>query len=187
MPTKLYKLTRPDRTTNGGMKWRKGATHKIEPCANPQLCSGDVLHAYRNPNLAYLINPIHGNFNNPRLYEVEGSVVAEDWGKVGCFELAVVKELKKPSWVDSKDKWKVRLGFSILCARAVLHHFENSFPEDKRARKAIEAAEEYLKNPSKSAAWSARSARSAARSAESAAELDFGLLADEAAREGTKQ
>ena len=34
---------------------------------------------------------------------------------------------------------------AIQCAKIVLHLFENKYPDDTRPRKAIEAAEEYLK------------------------------------------
>lgn len=65
---------------------------------------------------------------------------------------------------------KQNVKWVILCAESVLYNFESVYPNNKRPRKAIEAAKKYLKNPSgknKSAAWSvtefaAESARSAA-------------------------
>ena len=41
-----------------------------------------------------------------------------------------------------------RVKFSILCAKSVLHIFEEKYPEDKRPRLAIEAAEKWLLDPS---------------------------------------
>jgi hypothetical protein len=148
---KLIKLTEKDGTTQNGFEWRKGKVNKVKHCDNPQLCSGDVLHAYTNINLAFLLNPIHGDKRSPRAYEVEGDVVVKDWGKVGCFEMRVLKRLKKPEWVGHKKEGHVRIMFAILCAEAVLHHFEGKHPKDDRPRKAIEAAKEYLKNPSDAA------------------------------------
>ncbi len=76
---------------------------------------------------------------------------------------------------------KQNVMWSILCAESTLHFFEDVYPDDNRPRLAIEAAKNYIENPTmsaaRSAAWSAESAesaaesaaRSAARSAESAA------------------
>ena len=41
---------------------------------------------------------------------------------------------------------KVR--YAIFAAEQVIHLFEKKYPDDKRPRKAIEAAKEWLKNPS---------------------------------------
>ena len=72
--------------------------------------------------------------------------------------------LDKKTWVQ----------LALICAEAVLQNYERQYSDDKRPRKAIEAARAWLNNPSseaESAAWSAaRSAESAAWSAESAAE-----------------
>jgi hypothetical protein len=81
------------------------------------------------------------------------------------------------------------VAFAILCAEAVLQHFEKDYPADDRPRKAIEAAKEYLKNPTVHAtayaahatAYAAYAADVAAYAACAAAEkLDFCKLADEA-------
>jgi hypothetical protein len=74
-----------------------------------------------------------------------------------------------------KRKDKIRYG--IFAAQLTIENFEKIYPDDKRPRRAIEAALTYLDTPTKvnrSAAWSAArsaawSARSAAESAESAA------------------
>ena len=69
---------------------------------------------------------------------------------------------------------------AIFSARGVLHIFEEKYPEDKRPRKAIEAVETYLKEPSErnreltdaaytAAASASASAASASASAASAA------------------
>jgi hypothetical protein len=59
--------------------------------------------------------------------------------------------------------------YSIHAAKQVLNNYEKVYPNDKRPREAIEAAENWVKNPiesAESAAWfAARSARSAAESA----------------------
>ena len=206
---KLYKLTDQKNRTQNNTLWGEGITVSKPPCENPRLCSGGVLHAYRNPNLAFLLNPIHANIRNPKLWEAEGEIQNSDWAKVGCFNLTTIKEIDKPVWVGGEKESLVRITFAVLCAEAVLHFFEDEFPEDNRVRAAIEAAKAYLDNPAAEAAeaaawvagaavWAARAAAEAARAAAWAAraavwaawaavwaawaaeDIDFCLLADKA-------
>ena len=97
--------------------------------------------------------------------------------------IKLLRVLMKPGKYDWANWLIVRLmnerqkvQYTIFAAELVLEHFEEHHPEDKRPRKAIEAARAYLKRPNEktksaawSAAWSARSAESATRSAWSAA------------------
>ena len=81
-------------------------------------------------------------------------------------EMRLVKELPVKA---------ICVRFAIACARRSLSNYEKKYPNDGRPRKAIEAAEAYLKDPSeknRDAAWSAESAASAAWSARSA-ELEW--------------
>ena len=55
---KLYKLTDQNGNTNGNTHWEEGMTLSLPPCDNPQLCSSDVFHAYRNINLAFQAQPV---------------------------------------------------------------------------------------------------------------------------------
>ena len=57
---------------------------------------------------------------------------------------------------------KQRVQYAIYAAMLVLHIFEDERPNDKRPRKAIEAAEAYLKNPCKETKDAARAAARAA-------------------------
>ena len=180
---KLYKLTDQDGQTQGNTQWGEGVTHSLTTCPNPKLCSGDVLHAYTNINLALLLNPVHANISSPLLWECEGDITVQDWGKVGCFELTTTHRLPLPGWYMSVRN-RVVVRFSILCARAVLHYYEEWAPTDKRVREAIEAAEEYLNNPSARAAYAAAAdaARAAARAAAAAAAAAAADAAADAAR-----
>jgi hypothetical protein len=90
----LYKLTDSKGQTRNHTQWGNGITHELPEKPNPRLCSGDVLHAYKNINLAFLLNPIHAIYTNPVLYLAEGEIAVEDWGKVGCFGLTTVKEIE---------------------------------------------------------------------------------------------
>ena len=167
---KLYKLTDQKGNTKNNTHWDVGVTHKVPNCKVPMLCSDNVLHAYTNINLAFLLNPVHGDINNPLIWECEGDVAVKDWGKVGVFALTITKELIVPKWVKSDNERLVIIAFAILCAEAVLKIYEDEYPNNDCPRKAIEAAKEYLKNPSaRAAAYAADAAAYAAAYAADAA------------------
>jgi hypothetical protein len=143
---KLYKLTDKNQITHADMKWEIGKTNKIKKCENPQLCTKDVIHAYKNKNLALLLNPVHAKIDDPLLFEAEGIPAVEDFGKCGVFSLKINKKLSIPEWYINKEiRHDVQILFSILCAESVLHIYEKEYPENDTPRKAIEAAKEYLK------------------------------------------
>ena len=142
---KLFKLVEKDYTTyNKSMTWEIGRTNSVPKTVNPQLCSSDVIHCYKNLNLGLLLNPIHANIKNPIILECTGEIVVEDYGKQGVFQLTPIKEIRTPAWVKNNN---VRVLFAIFCAESVLDLFEKKYPNDDRPRKAIEATKEYLKNP----------------------------------------
>jgi hypothetical protein len=55
--------------------------------------------------------------------------------------------------------------YAVNCARSVLHIFEEKYPEDKRPRQAIEAAEAWLRHPSEKNRRAAAEAAGAAAAA----------------------
>lgn len=193
---KLYKLTEQDYTTYyKSMTWKIGETNKVIEKENPQMCSGDVIHAYKNKNLALLLNPIHADIKNPKLLECEGNIIVEDYGKCGVFELTPTKKLSYPVWYKNEEKRKdVCIMFEILCSESVLKYYENKYPTDDRPREAITAAKKYLKLKTEDAARAAGYAYSdavayaAAYAADSAAyvaadeKIDFCELADNAVK-----
>ena len=177
----LYKLTNKNGCTQGNTQWGIGVTHELKATEKPRLCTKDVLHAYKNINLALLLNPNHANISNPKIWEAEGKIVVEDYGKVGCFKLTTTKELSCPDWyIDDKKRRRVQVQFAVLCAESVLHIYENQYPDDNRPRKAIEAAQNYLKKPSNAAAKATNAAAYAAKAAN--VEIDFCALADQAVK-----
>jgi hypothetical protein len=115
--TTLYKLTRQDDTTTGGdttVTWGANVSHTATG-SGTQLCSRDVIHAYTHPLLAVLLNPIHANYKNPKLWRCEGEVVADDHGlKVGVKTLTTIEEISLP--VVTLEQ---RVKFAILCAKQV--------------------------------------------------------------------
>lgn len=143
---KLYKLTKQDGTTHNGYKYGIiDREHVKPPKDNPQLCASDVFHAYKNANLAFLLNPIHANISHPILWEIEGDIVCECYGKVGSFNQKVIKKLNPPTWIGNKSENDVRILFVILCTEAAIHIYGKCNQKDNRPRKAIEAAREYLR------------------------------------------
>ena len=183
---KLFKLTDQEGYTRKGnsnqVKWSEDHTVTCKPKKDPQLCTEDVVHGYKNANLALLLNPLHAGISNPLLWEADGEVVAEDWGKIGCFSLTTIGKVPMPEWyIDEKKRRMVNVAFAILCAESVLQYFEKYAPTDDRPRKAIEAAKKYLQNPTADAAADAADAAADAADAADAA-ADAADAADAAAR-----
>jgi hypothetical protein len=179
---KKYKLTTQEMTTYNGFKWELGK--KYTTSGEGDLCSGGFLHYYHHPLLAVLLNPIHADITNPRIFEVEADGIHKnDNGlKGGCNEMTLVKEIELPIITSTQ-----RVAFSIL---ASLDVYKNEgyevwakkwlSGEDRSAESARSAAESawsaarsaarsaWSAESAESAAWSAESAESAAWSAESA-------------------
>ena len=180
---KLYKLTEQDGTThNKSMSWEVGITNHVMEKDNPQMCSGDVIHAYKNKNLAFMLNPIHADIKNPLLFECKGEPVISAWDKCGVFELSITKKLSIPKWYKSKKTRNyVLIQFAILCVESVLHYYTGKYPTDDRPQKAIDAAKEYLKIKSAAAAYAADAAAYAADAAATYAATAATYAADAAA------
>lgn len=156
---KLYKLLRQDDTSGSDpiLRWGENVTHTLPQINNPQLCTKDVIHAYQSPHLALLLNPIHANYKNPIIWEGEGDIAVDNWGKVGCFRFTTKTK------IDLKISPEIQLRFAILCANKVLPLFENKYPKDNRPRIAIETVKKVLAGQAdKKAAEAARAARAAA-------------------------
>src|SRR3989304_5494645 len=142
---KLYKLTDQQGYTQkesiGETKWEEGFTLSLPPVEDPQLCTAQVIHAYKNLNLGLLLNPAQANIQNPLIWECEGNVCIEDWGKVGVFSLTTIQKVEPPKWfLSNTEKKRVAVKFAVACAKAVFPIFEDKFPKDIRPRKAIATA-----------------------------------------------
>lgn len=111
----LYKLTDKNGQTHGGCQWGEGVTHTAP--GGGELCTKAWIHAYTDPLLAVLLNPIHGKFDpeTMRLWECEGEVGITDHGlKVGCTSLTTIREVPAP-----QVSLEQRARFGILCAKEV--------------------------------------------------------------------
>ena len=110
---KLYKLTDRDGQTRNGTQWGPGVSHS--GTGEGELCGPGWIHAYEHPLIAVLMNPIHANFQNPRLWEAEGEVGLRDGHlKCGCKTLTTVREIPLPAITT-----EMRVRFAILCAKEV--------------------------------------------------------------------
>ena len=154
---KKYKFIRSGyKSDNGNHKWKVGEWYEcdgdVDMCHNGFHCSKGIYQAF-----SY----------------VQGEILAEVEVK-GKHESQIDKEVWQKMRVVKTYRWnkKDSVLFSIYCARLCLKNFEKEFPDDKRPREAIEAAEKYVKNPTAEnevVAWSARSAAWPAWPAELAA------------------
>jgi hypothetical protein len=110
---KLYKLTDSRGKTRNGTQWGPGVSHS--GTGEGELCGPGWIHAYEHPLIAVLLNPIHANFKNPRLWEAEGEVGLRDGQiKCGCKTLTTVREIPLP-----EITMEMRVRFAILCAKEV--------------------------------------------------------------------
>ena len=209
--TTLYKLTTQEGTTYGGTLWGPGITHSASGPKSGALCSSSYIHAYRDPLLAVLLNPIHADFRNPVLWECEGEVITDDRLKVGCYQLTTVKIIPLSEVTTTQ-----RVRFAILCAMKVFDDPEwgawaSGWLSGKRDRAAVRAARATAQAKMDAAAeaaaeaawaaawaawaaaraanWAARAANWAARAAnwaaeEAAKEIDLRAIAREAIEAG---
>ena len=182
---KRYKLTKQDMTTHGGFKWEIGKAYTTH--GEGELCSDGWLHFYSSPLLAILLNPIHADIENPRLFLAEcGGKTKNDHGlKIGHTEARLIEELPTP--IITKTQ---RVAFSILCAQKIYREpvwaaWAAAWLAGKREARAGEAAEaaaeaaaRAAERAAEAAAWAA--ARAAARAGSQ--EIDFGKLADQAVK-----
>ena len=162
MKETLYKLTKADKTTYGGMLWGEGVTNQA--IGTGGLCTNGVIHSYRSPLLAILLNPIHGDYKNPLLWEASCPQITHDDGtKLGSKELTTIKQMPLPAITIRQ-----RVIFAILCAEAAIVLVNMPF----EAQKHIELWQAWAKNYKN---------RSAARNASSAAAVAARDAADYAA------
>jgi hypothetical protein len=109
---KLYKLTDENDRTRNNTQWGEGVSHS--GTGEGEMCSEGWIHAYRDPILAVLMNPVHGDFSSPHLWEAKGRVSKDDGTKVGCKTLTTTRRLDIP--VVTMEQ---RIRFGILCAKQV--------------------------------------------------------------------
>ena len=156
---KLYKLTDGDGQTRGGTQWGPGVSHS--GTGKGGLCGPGWIHAYEHPLIAVLMNPIHANFKNPRLWEAKGEVGLRDGQlKCGCKTLTTVREIPLPEITA-----EMRVRFAILCAKEVCADLSWNAWADKWLSgedRSVEAAKAAAWASYDAAAWAAEAVAEAA-------------------------
>ena len=175
MKPQLCKLTDQNLRTYGGFQWELGVSAPVLPPGG-KLCSGSFYHGYEHPYLAVLLNTVHANFENPRLFliKVEGEVVSDKGLKFGCKSMTLLEEIPLPKITKTQ-----RVAFAILCAKQVCKDeawnvWANKWlsGEDRTkaaTAKAAERAERAAKAAERAAEWTVwRAAAWAANAVEDA-------------------
>jgi len=106
------------RTFNRTCQWALGVTKTVT--GRGDMCGPGWLHSYRDPLLAVLLDPIHGNYgSDARLFEVQcGGITKSDRGlKFGDTEQTLVKELVPPQ-VTIKQRVQFAKNCAEFAARA---------------------------------------------------------------------
>jgi len=175
----VYKLTDKDGMTGTHfgdatpLQWGDDVTHSAAG-DDFRLCADGVIHAYRDPILAVLMDPIHGDYGaDSRLWEcrIDGQrKILDDGLKLGARTLTTIREIDKPELTPEQ-----RIYFAILCARSVVPRgripkwdmwADRWIDGTNRTRAATAAA-------ATAAAWAAvNAAWAAARAAWAAADAD---------------
>ena len=109
-----YKLTKQDLTTYNYTKWVLNEWK--ETSGNGELCDSGWLHCYNSPLLAILLNPIHANIHNPKLFkcEVDGECLTDYGLKEGWTRMRIIEEMELPQLSNIN-----KVAFGILCALEV--------------------------------------------------------------------
>ncbi len=111
--TTVYKLTDSTCYTYGPTLWTPGETKTVE--WGGELCRKGCLHAYSDPLLAVLFNPIHSAFKNPILWVAEANVMLDDGTKLGCDSMCLLKKHPLPEMPIRNQL----IRWTILCAKEV--------------------------------------------------------------------
>ena len=131
-----------------------------------------------NKDIIKALNPCNDRFNNYLKHYSDFSNTLQDFLSLDNITYS------DKVWVITKLFTKEQnVAWSIKCAESVLSNFESVYPNDKRPRQALKAAQAYLNNPCEETQSAAESAaESAARSAWSAAWAAAWSAAESAAR-----
>lgn len=148
-----------------------------------ELCGPGWIHAYEHSLVAVLLNPIHANFPNPRLWEAEGEIAIRD-GKIkcGCKTLTTISEIQLPAITT-----EMRVRFGILSAKEVCAFLSwNAWADmwlsgEDRTQAAAERARASARASAMAAAEAAEAAAEGARAAVRAAARAEAWAAREAA------
>ena len=108
----IYKLTDMNMKTYRGYPWVLGKWNRTS--GKGDLCGPGWLHAYTSPVLAELLNPIHANFREYRLFrgEASGPVISDSGLKVGYTNMRITEELPR---LHITTENRIRFGIACAC------------------------------------------------------------------------
>ena len=108
----IYKLTDMNMKTYGGYPWVLGKWNRTSGEGN--LCGPGWLHAYTSPVLAELLDPIHANFREYRVFrgEASGPVISDSGLKVGYTNMRITEELPR---LHITTENRIRFGIACAC------------------------------------------------------------------------
>ena len=140
MRTKLYKLTDEHGQTYNNTQWGEGVTHTASDTG--ALCTTGWLHAYTDPYIAILLNPIHADFTSALLWTAEGEIEITEYDlKVECTTLTTLRTIPLPILTTEQ-----RVHIAVLCALEVYHKpvfvtwANNWINGTDRSRETVQAA-----------------------------------------------
>ena len=147
-----YKATRPDGTSfyDGKTAWAVGETVKIKPKdRRADLCGRGILHAADAPG-----ETLVGGSWPCRLFEVEGTPIAQEGHKFGFHELTVVREL--PAWQALGPNGEAVAALIERAATITVEQAERlRAAADAAAGAAADAAWDAARRAAADAAWDA--------------------------------
>lgn len=112
---KVFKLTNTRGQTHRATQWGRNITHNA-PSKCPELCSNGWIHFYTDPILAVLMNPIHGNFRPPLLWEAD---TLNSEMKLECLK-GGARTLRTDNCIPLPDiTLQQKVAFGILCVLKV--------------------------------------------------------------------
>jgi len=166
--TKLYKLTKTDKTTQNNTLWGDGITHTADG-ESRDLCNGHWIHAYRDPIVAVMLAPAHTYDCKYLMWKCEGVVGLDHADKCGCTSLTTLRQIETPNVTIEQ-----RREFARLVALEVYPLWEKYDTDGIVGRwlngdKTISAADAWAAASAAAAALAAASAASAASAAAAAA------------------
>jgi hypothetical protein len=118
-PKFIYKLTDQNLQTYYGFQYKRNRWVKVLCDSYEPLCTQYWLHAYEHPYLAVLLNPIHAQIRNARLFECKwrGKIKNKSWLKLGVSEIILKRELELPVFTDRQKR---RFLFRFADFRSIL-------------------------------------------------------------------
>ena len=191
--TTYCKLTDADGNTYGGTHWDVGVEHTAP--GDGELCSADWLHAYADPVLAVLMNPIGASFDpeTMRMFRFESDEIPKaEEGKLGF------RHIRCEEWIDvPKVSIEQTIRFGILATKEVCKEpgwnqwADGWLDGSDRTAEAAEAEARAERATWAAASWAARAAWATrveeATCAEEAARASWAAEAAWAARAVTSQ